>query len=116
MLESLESDFAAKQRNMLAVKFHHLRALIHRPYLCFPLLRHMDSASMTLLQVEGHVISRYEQICVSEARATAHMLHNVASERDLVHDFPCELYFQYYISLSRYPSRYDRVRALGRLG
>ncbi len=116
MKGSLEPDFTVKQRTMLAVKFHHLRALIHRPYLCFPLLRHMDSASMTLLQVEGHLISRYEQICISEARATAHMLHNVASERDLVHDFPCKLPFHYYITLCRYPLSYDRVWTLEKVG
>lgn len=73
---------------MLAIKFHHLRALIHRPYLCLPLLRHPDEASVALLQGEYHLLDRYEKICVSEAQETAHLLHNVVNERDLVHDFP----------------------------
>ncbi len=74
----------------------------------------MDSASMTLLQAERHVISRFEQICVSEARATAHMLHNVASERDLVHDFPCEFPPNSNSPLSRCPSSHDTLLAPGK--
>lgn len=83
-------DLAANlaQRNMLAVKFHHLRALIHRPYLCYPLLRHLDDASTTLMQSDWLLVSVYEKTCVMEARETARLLHGVSSETDLVHDFP----------------------------
>jgi hypothetical protein len=73
---------------MLAIKFHHLRAIIHRPYLCLALLQHIDDASMQLLQGESHIIDRYEKTCISEAQETAHLLYNVAHVKDLVHDFP----------------------------
>lgn len=77
-----------RQRNMLAIKFHHLRALIHRPYLCLSLLKRFDSTSTTQIEGQEHIIDRYEKICVSEAQETAHLLHNITDEKDLVHDFP----------------------------
>ncbi len=73
---------------MLAVKFHHLRALIHRPYLYYPLLRHSDATSTTLPQTDWPLVSLYERTCISEARDTAHLLHNITTEKDLVYDFP----------------------------
>ena len=77
------------QRNMLAIKFHHLRALIHRPYLCFPLLKsNNDDSTSSLRAEELEELSQYEKICVMEAQETAHLLHNVVDEKDLVHDFP----------------------------
>ncbi|KAJ3946298.1 uncharacterized protein N0V96_004658 [Colletotrichum fioriniae] len=82
-------NFAFKrQRNILAVKFHHLRALLHRPYLCYPLLRGLDDTSSTLSEVDWHLVSISEKTCVAEARETARLLHGVSSEKDLVHDFP----------------------------
>ncbi|KAF4449888.1 hypothetical protein F53441_6893 [Fusarium austroafricanum] len=40
---AFEKSFIFKrQRSMLAIKYHHLRALIHRPYLCYPILRNLD--------------------------------------------------------------------------
>ncbi|KAH7175369.1 fungal-specific transcription factor domain-containing protein [Dactylonectria macrodidyma] len=77
-----------RQRNMLAIKFHHLRALLHRPYLCYPLLRQLEYASMALPQLDWPLVSLFERTCVSEARETARLLHHVSDERDLVHEFP----------------------------
>lgn len=74
------------KRNMLAIKFHHLRALIHRPYLCLRLLRHPINVSSTMC--ERQLLDRFEKTCVAEARETAHLLHNVTDEKELVHDFP----------------------------
>ncbi|OHF01514.1 hypothetical protein CORC01_03270, partial [Colletotrichum orchidophilum] len=86
---AFDQNFAFKrQRNILAVKFHHLRALLHRPYLCYPLLRGLDDTSSTLSQVDWHLVSVSEKTCVAEARETARLLHGVSSEKDLVHDFP----------------------------
>ncbi|KAJ0298699.1 hypothetical protein COL516b_009784 [Colletotrichum fioriniae] len=86
---AFDQNFAFKrQRNILAVKFHHLRALLHRPYLCYPLLRGLDDTSSTLSEVDWHLVSISEKTCVAEARETARLLHGVSSEKDLVHDFP----------------------------
>jgi hypothetical protein len=63
------------QRNMLAIKFHHLRGLIHRPYLGLSLFQYSK-------------INSAELICVSEAQQIAHLLHNVFDERSLLYDFP----------------------------
>lgn len=73
---------------MLAVKYHHLRALIHRPFLCLPLLQMNNQPFMSLLLCDKERISDAEYICVHEAQETAHLLHNVVDERSLVHDFP----------------------------
>jgi len=74
---------------MLAIKFHHLRALIHRPYLCLPLLKgNHDNSISSVRGEELDELSQYEKICVVEAQETAHLLHNVVDEKDLVHDFP----------------------------
>ena len=72
---------------MLAIKYHHLRALTHRPYLCYPLLRNIDTGA-ALSQSNWPLISLYEKICITEARSIARLLHNISSEKDLVYDFP----------------------------
>ena len=77
-----------RQRNMLAVKFHHLRALLYRPFLCLPLLQMNNKPFMDLLIRDQERISHAEWICISEAQSTAHLLHHVLDERSLVHDFP----------------------------
>ncbi|KAF4960889.1 hypothetical protein FSARC_10320 [Fusarium sarcochroum] len=77
-----------RQRNMLAIKFHHLRALIHRPYLCYPLLRQLDDPSIGLPQLDWPLIAFFEKTCVDEARETARLLHHVSDEQDLIHEFP----------------------------
>lgn len=73
---------------MLAVKYHHLRALTHRPYLCYPLLRDMDTTDATLAQSNWPLVRSYEKICIAEAREMARLLHGISSEKDLVHEFP----------------------------
>lgn len=73
---------------MLAVKCHHLRALIFRSFLCLPLLQVNNKPFMDLLLQDKQRISKAEWICISEAQQTAHLLHNVVDERSLVHDFP----------------------------
>ncbi|OJJ45048.1 hypothetical protein ASPZODRAFT_134476 [Penicilliopsis zonata CBS 506.65] len=77
-----------RQRNMLAVKFHHLRALIHRPFLCLPMLQMNNQLFMNLLLRNKERISEAESICLHEAQQTARLLHNVVDEAALVHDFP----------------------------
>ncbi|KAJ5353056.1 hypothetical protein N7452_002030 [Penicillium brevicompactum] len=77
-----------RQRNMLAVKFHHLRALIYRSFLCLPLLQMNNQSFLDLLVRDKERISEAEWICIHEAQQTAQLLHNVADERSLVHDFP----------------------------
>ncbi|CAK7269819.1 hypothetical protein SEPCBS119000_003766 [Sporothrix epigloea] len=89
-----------RQRNMLAIKFHHLRAVIHRPYLCLPLLWRLredssgDEAGGAARPAHNDslrhnkIVGRYERICILEAQATAHLLHNVVDKQNLVHDFP----------------------------
>ncbi|KAL2849919.1 fungal-specific transcription factor domain-containing protein [Aspergillus pseudoustus] len=77
-----------RQRNMLAVKFHHLRALIHRPFLCLPFIQMNNIPFMNLLLQHKERISEAEYICIYEAQQTAHLIHNVTDERSLVHDFP----------------------------
>jgi hypothetical protein len=73
---------------MLAMKFHHLRTLIHRPYLCLAWLRRQDRPLVALLERAHSRVEALEKICVLEAQQTAHLLHNVADEGSLVHDFP----------------------------
>lgn len=77
-----------RQRNMLAIKFHHLRCLIHRPYLCLPCLQKDDANLQSLLSTHASRVVRSETICVKEAQETAHMLHNVRDKKSLVEDFP----------------------------
>jgi hypothetical protein len=60
---------------MLAIKFHHLRCLVHRPFLA-------------LLSFQRSKIHSALLICVSEARKIVHLLHDVFDERSLLYDFP----------------------------
>jgi hypothetical protein len=60
---------------MLAIKFHHLRCLVHRPFLGLSSFQRSKIHSALL-------------ICVSEARKIVHLLHNVFDERSLLYDFP----------------------------
>lgn len=43
---------------------------------------------MTLFEQHASQIQTAERLCVSAARKTAHLLHNVTDEQSLVHDFP----------------------------
>lgn len=73
---------------MLAIKFHHLRTLMHRPYLCLAWLQQHNPALMALVEGAHDQVSALERVCVDEAQQTAHLLHNVTDEKSLVHDFP----------------------------
>jgi len=73
---------------MLAIKFHHLRTLMHRPYLCSAWIEQPKRPLMALHDRASNRMDSLERICVHEAQQTAHLLHNVADEKSLVHDFP----------------------------
>ena len=73
---------------MFAIKYHHLRALLYRPYLCYPLLRNLDGGEIAFAQVDWPTVESYEKTCITEARETARLLHSISSEKDLVQDFP----------------------------
>ncbi|CZR69699.1 related to transcriptional activator acu-15 [Phialocephala subalpina] len=77
-----------RQRNMLSIKFHHLRTLMHRPYLSLIWLQGKNQNLMELLERDYEKVQAMENICVHEAQQTAHLLHHVGDERSLVHDFP----------------------------
>lgn len=70
---------------MLAVKFHHLRALMYRPYLCFPLFK---GPTIDTIGDGVDQLKHYRAVCVSEAQKMARLLHHVLEEADLVHEFP----------------------------
>lgn len=82
------SPVLKRQRNMLAIKFHHLRALVHRPALCLPWLQRNNSNIKALLEAQSHRVVYSESICVAEAQETAHRLHDVTDKKSLVEDFP----------------------------
>lgn len=74
---------------MFAIKYHHLRALIYRPYLCYPVFGNLDdNTEATSAQINWPLVSTYERICILEARETARLLHSISSEMDLVQNFP----------------------------
>ena len=73
---------------MLAIKFHHLRALIHRPYLCLAWLQRNNDPLMALLDRARDRVDRLGATCVLEAQQTAHLLYNVADEKGLVYEYP----------------------------
>lgn len=74
---------------MFAIKYHHLRALIYRPYLCYPVLRNLDdNTEATFAGIDWPLVTMYERICILEARETARLLHSISNEADLVQDFP----------------------------
>ena len=77
------------KRSMLAIKYHHLRALIHRPYLCYPIMRNLDDETdIALSQPNWALVSMYEKVCITEARETARLMHSISCEKDLVQEFP----------------------------
>ncbi|CEJ91488.1 hypothetical protein VHEMI07196 [[Torrubiella] hemipterigena] len=83
-----QSSILKRQRNMLAIKYHHLRALIHRPYLCHPLLMSAHDSDSSGSELDWSLARAYEKICIMEARETARLLHSISSKKDLVSDFP----------------------------
>ncbi|KAI9742133.1 MAG: hypothetical protein M1834_000523 [Cirrosporium novae-zelandiae] len=83
-----QGDGFRRQRNMLAIKFHHLRGLIHRPYLCLSWLQRDNAPFLDFYRRRRTEVEKAEAICVLEAQETAHLLHNVFDERSLIHNFP----------------------------
>lgn len=71
---------------MLAIKFHHIRTLIHRPYLCYPHLK--GHKTQVLLPEQQAQIHEYGNTCVQEAQAIAHLMYNVSDTSDIVLNYP----------------------------
>ena len=73
---------------MLAVKFHHLRALIHRPYLRLSIPQGTKDPQMVFLERAHAQVIDKEKICILSAQQTARLLRDITDERSLVLDFP----------------------------
>ena len=70
------------------MKYHHARALIHRPYLCVLHIRHNEDMYMKLLETHPAEVKVMEHRAIQEARSTARLLHTIQDVEELVHDFP----------------------------
>jgi len=70
------------------MKYHHLRALIHRPYLCVLHIRHNEPMYMNLLNTHPAEVKVMENRAIHAARSTARLLHTIQDVEELVHDFP----------------------------
>ena len=72
---------------MLAIKYHHLRALIYRPYLRLqdPQDNLLSYPSMETYRAK---IRKNKDTCIAEAQATARLLYNVTHPQYLIQDFP----------------------------
>ncbi|KAK5189305.1 hypothetical protein LTR96_010909 [Exophiala xenobiotica] len=77
-----------RQRNMLAVKFYNLQALIHRPLLSPARLLGSCSNPLVFYQTESGRISRSKRKCVVAAQHTAKLLHNLEDKKSLIYGFP----------------------------
>jgi len=73
---------------MLAVKFYHLKALIHRPYLSSSKIVRSCSNPTLFFESERQRIYLCEKRCIAAAQQTARLLHNVEDKKSLVHGFP----------------------------
>lgn len=71
---------------MLAIKFHHIRILIHRPYLCYPHLNRQKN--QVLLPDQQAQVQDYGNTCVQEAQSIAHLMHNVSDTIEIVLNYP----------------------------
>ncbi|KAH8742541.1 hypothetical protein F5883DRAFT_669193 [Diaporthe sp. PMI_573] len=71
---------------MLAIKFHHIRILIHRPYLFYPHLNRQQD--QTILPEQHAQIWDYGNTCVMEAQAIARLMHNVTDTTEIVLNSP----------------------------
>ncbi|KAJ9602020.1 hypothetical protein H2200_013380 [Cladophialophora chaetospira] len=76
------------QRNMLAVKFYNLRALIHRPLLSPAKVMASSPNHLAWHQAEHHRISMSKRKCVMAAQQTAKLLHNLENKKSLIYGFP----------------------------
>ena len=77
-----------KQRNILALKFHHLRALIHRKSLCVEWLTETPTELANSTEEVVQQIQASGTICGLEAVAIARMLGGIAHDTQLVGEYP----------------------------
>lgn len=76
------------QRNNLAIKYHHLRTLVYRPYLYLSDLSDRGRSGDSPLDASGDTIEKLQRECISESQATARLLHSLPDEKALVQGFP----------------------------
>ncbi|KAF5587804.1 transcriptional regulatory GAL4 [Fusarium subglutinans] len=72
-----------RQRNMLAIKYHHIRTLIHRSGLELP-----GDPITRFVGGQKEVVLGMRETCISEARSTTLLFHYVQDIGEIVHDFP----------------------------
>ena len=77
-----------RQRNMLAIKFYNLQALVHRPLLAPPQALPPRSDSTTFYRAENIRVSPSKIKCIKAAQETAKLLHNIEDKQSLVYEFP----------------------------
>ncbi|KAK5210441.1 hypothetical protein LTR41_004109 [Exophiala xenobiotica] len=77
-----------RQRNMLAIKFYNLQALIHRSLLSPARLLESGPSSRPILHSEYGLISLSKRKCILAAQHTARLLHNIEDKKSLVYGFP----------------------------
>ncbi|KAI0098667.1 fungal-specific transcription factor domain-containing protein [Nemania sp. FL0031] len=75
-----------RQRNMLAIKYHHIRTLIFQPYLCYPHLK--GQTALPLSPDQQSQIKQFGQTCEQEAQAIIHLIHNVSDATEVVMNYP----------------------------
>ncbi|KAI1125694.1 fungal-specific transcription factor domain-containing protein [Nemania abortiva] len=75
-----------RQRNMLAIKYHHIRTLIFQPYLCYPRLK--GQTALPLSPDQQSQIKQYGRTCEQEAQAIIHLIHNVSDATEVVMNYP----------------------------
>jgi hypothetical protein len=73
---------------MLAVKFYHLRALIHRPHLCALWLRPNDASQPPIDHQHLQRVQESKLICIESAQETARLMHHVPDKKTLTEDYP----------------------------
>ncbi|KIV88575.1 hypothetical protein, variant [Exophiala mesophila] len=76
------------QRNMLAVKFYNLQALVHRPMLSSTLSATSRQNTVEISRAEQYRVSLSKRRCIVAAQCTAKLLYNLKDKRSLVYDFP----------------------------
>ncbi|KAJ3494209.1 hypothetical protein NLG97_g4231 [Lecanicillium saksenae] len=81
-----KSPHFKRQRNMLAIQYHHLRALLHRQWLRLPTPDPTHTQLWT--ETEPMEARRYGEICISEAHRTASLFHNLSDPSELIFGFP----------------------------
>lgn len=73
---------------MLAIKFYHLRALIHRPSLSLQNRKPVAEDLLERSSWEKRDVLKSKRLCVASAQQTARMLYAVEDKANLVHEFP----------------------------